>query len=302
MDPPQHVVDEQTLIVRRRGVAGRHAEQLAAVVGAWTARERVEAGRCQWCDLRAKARHRIVVLTRARSQPAMNAHPLQSAPARGRPWAACGWTPRRASSSQAAASARSTARSGTWRERLLFDEVRGDDARGRRAPTPRSGASTQRSSTGSSNGAPVRRPPSLRMRTSWAPSGELEREAEVADEIDAERLECGPPAEIDAAPGPLAELGEVAPHRGAVQGALLGSQLPAARRTPRAARPRRRGGRAGRRPRAGSTTAKRASAVRLACCLPPACSRARRRRHRSSARRSIAGVTRGRSSICTIRP
>ena len=42
---------------------------------------------------------------------------------------------------------------------------------------------------------------------------QLDREADVADEIDAERLECGPPAEVDAAPGPLAELVEVAPHR-----------------------------------------------------------------------------------------
>ena len=51
VDPPQHVVDEKTLIVRRRGIACRHAEQLAAVVGTLTARERVEAGRCQWRDL-----------------------------------------------------------------------------------------------------------------------------------------------------------------------------------------------------------------------------------------------------------
>ena len=154
-------------------------------------------------------------------------------------------------------------------------------------------ASTHRSSTGSSNGAPVRRPPSLRMRISWPPSGRSSARPSVADQVDTERLE-GACASRDRRPGPgrVAELGEVAAHTRPGTGRAARARARAARRTP----PRRTTSASAWARRASATrrfaTANRASAVRLACCLPPACSRARRRRHRSSARRSIAGVTR----------
>ena len=55
--------------------------------------------------------------------------------------------------------------------------------------------------------------------------GEVERDAEVADQVDAELRQRAPPAEIGDAPGPGREVREVAPRAGAVQVALLRLEL-----------------------------------------------------------------------------
>ena len=127
--------------------------------------------------------------------------------------------------------------------------------------------------------------------------GEVERDARVADEIDAELGEVRLPAEI----GGLGPAGrrtrrDSRARRGAVQRPLLGLEVGriderlGARRAELGLREasvvlQRR-----------FDTAKRASADALALRLPPACSCASRRRHMASARRSSAGVTRGGSS------
>ena len=55
--------------------------------------------------------------------------------------------------------------------------------------------------------------------------GELERDAEVADQVDTDLGQRAPPAEIGNAPGPIREVGEVAPRTGAVQMALFRLEL-----------------------------------------------------------------------------
>ena len=107
---------------------------------------------------------------------------------------------------------------------------------------------------------------------------------------------CVLPAEIGGATGTIAERVEVAARRGAVQRAAARARARWAPRTPPAAAARARPARGARRRDSRFDTANRASADLLALRLPPACSRARRRRHMSSARRSIAGVTRGTSA------
>ena len=100
------------------------------------------------------------------------------------------------------------------------------------------------------------------------------------------------PSEIGGPAGPVTERVEVAAHRRPVEGALLGLELVRLdERLPRGRPELGVGERASSKRR--FDTANRASAGRLASRLPPACSRASRRRHMSSARRSIAGVTRG---------
>ena len=137
--------------------------------------------------------------------------------------------------------------------------------------------------------------PKCSTRSSRRPSGSSSAMPGIADEIDAGRVEVRLPAEVGRAPGPVAERVEVPARRGAVQRALLGFEIlglderfrrggPSSVCASRAS------------PWTRFETAKRMSADLLALRLPPACSRARRRRHMSSARFSIAVVTRGASA------
>ena len=85
--------------------------------------------------------------------------------------------------------------------------------------------SAHRSSTGSSRGAPVRRPPSFSIRSSCEPSARSSGNADVRDEVDTDVRERGLPAEVGEPAGAVAEVCEVSAYAGAVAGPLLGLEV-----------------------------------------------------------------------------
>ena len=126
--------------------------------------------------------------------------------------------------------------------------------------------------------------------------GELERDARVADQVDV-RFRRGASASRDRWRGPgvrRTRRGSRARPRGTAPAAR--ARGPWDRRTPPAAAARARPARGARPLARRFDTAKRMSADLLAWRFPPACSRASLRRHMSSARFSIAVVTRGASA------
>ena len=276
------------------GIARGDAEQMAVEEPALALHEVVVVRRRDRHDVGEQALfHASRSRHRNRSQPAMNGHPEQSAPTRVRPSAASSFTSSTRSVIHVARFGTLAREVGRVARDLLFDHVGGDDrqlvgrpllgAHERDAPVAPGRAAARR-------GAGV---PRWSTRSSRRPSGSSSAMPGRSTRSTPSSSRCVLQPRSVGATRTIAERVEVAraPRRGRA----------------RAARARDRSDRRTLRRGAGPSsacascasskrrfeTANRASADWLARRLPPACSRASRRRHMSSARRNIAGVTRG---------